>query len=32
MLNIPKDTFIHEIERMSFSEVEKVAGKNATRT
>lgn len=27
MFNIPTDTFIHEIERMSFSEVEKVAGK-----
>lgn len=27
MLNIPTDTFIHEIERMSFSEVETVAGK-----
>ena len=27
MFNIPTDTFIHEIERMSFSELEKVAGK-----
>ena len=27
MFNIPTDTFVHEIERMSFPEVEKVAGK-----
>jgi hypothetical protein len=27
MFDIPTDTFIHEIERMSFPEVEKVAGK-----
>ena len=27
MFNIPTDTFIHEIERMSFSELEKVARK-----
>lgn len=27
MFRIPSDTFIHEIERMSFLEVETVAGK-----